>query len=197
MKSSFAKGCLGLVLLLIVGGGYLFWRAKTPPTVGENFKTLPQEEQQRRRSDAKKLEEQTADIVRRVKSGDRKPFRLVATEQQLNTLLQDRIRTDKFALKDLRVGLKSKQLSLQGTVPYKGLETTATLTGDISAQNGRVKFDADKLLIGGLFEAPGDWKGKVEQQVDNQLNKLLSNAKVNITNAAVEDGQLVLEGAAI
>ncbi len=197
MKSIFAKGCLGLVLLLIVGGGYLFWRAKTPPTVGEDFKVLSREEQQRRRNDAQKLEDQTADIVRRVKSGDRKPFRLVATEQQLNTLLQDRIRTDKFALKDLRVGLKSKQLSLQGTVPYKGLETTATLTGDISAQNGRVKFNADKLLIGGLFEAPGDWKEKVEKQVDSQLNKLLSNAKVNVTRAAVEDGQLVLEGAAV
>lgn len=196
MKSRIAIGCLGLIILLVAGGGYLFWRAKTPPRVGEDFKSLPREEQQRRRTEAQKLEDQTADIVRRVKSGDRKPFRLVATEQQLNTLLQDRIRTDKFALKDLRVGLKPKQLSLQGTVPYKGLETTATLTGDISAQNGRVKFNADKLLIGGLFEAPGDWKEKVEKQVDSQLNKLLSNAKVNITRAAVEEGQLILEGAA-
>lgn len=196
MKSPFAKGCLALIVLFIAGSGYLFWRAKTPPTVGEDFKSLPREEQQRRRNDARKLEEQTSDIVHRVRNGDRKPFRLVATEQQLNTLLQDRIRTDKFALKDLRVGLKSRQLSLQGTVPYKGLETTATLTGDISAQDGRVAFNADQLLIGGLFEAPGNWKKKVESQVTSQLNKLLKNANVNITRAVIEDGQLVIEGAA-
>lgn len=195
MKSPFAKGCLALVLLLIVGGGYLFWRVKTPPVVGENFKTFSPEEQQRRRDDAKKLEEETADIVRRVKRGDRAPFRLVATEAQLNTLLQDRIRTDKFALRDLRVGLKADELTLQGNVPYEGLETTATLTGNIETHNGRIVFNAHKLLIGGLIEAPKDWKKKVEEQVTEQLGKLLKNADVNVTRAEVEDGQLVIEGA--
>ena len=133
-------------------------------------------------------------MVRKVKSGDRSPFRIVATEQQLNTLLQDRIRTEKFAIKNVRAGLDSKQLTLQGDVPYKGLETTATLAGNISAQNGKVLFKTESLLIGGLLEAPKEWKSKIETQVTAQLNKLIEKANVNVTKASVEEKQLIIEG---
>ena len=195
MKSPFVKGCLGVLLLLIIGGGFLFWRFATPPKVGENFKTLSPEEKQARREDAKKLEDEAADVVRRVRRGDTSPFRLVASEQQLNTLLQDKLRTEKFAIRDLRVGLKTKELSLQGTVPYNGVEATMTLTGDVVAENGKIVFKADELLIGGLVKAPDKWKNKIEKQVTKQLGKLLDNADVNVTNAAVENGSLVIEGA--
>lgn len=195
MKSPFAKGCLGLFIILIAGAGYIFWRVKNPPVVGENFSVLTAEQKTQRRQSAKQLEDQVSDVVRKVKSGDRSPFRIVATEQQLNTLLQDRIRTEKFAIKNLRAGLDTKQLTLQGDVPYKGLETTATLVGDISAQNGKVLFETDSLLIGGLLEAPKDWKRKIEDQVTTQLNKLIENANVNVTKASVENKQLVIEGA--
>lgn len=195
MKSPFVKGCLGVLLLLVLGGGFLFWRIKTPPRVGEDFKSLSPAEKQARREDAKKLEEQTADVVRRVKSGDTTPFRIVASEEQLNTLLQDKVRTEKFAIHDLRVGLKTHQLSLQGVVPYKGFDATMTLTGDVVAENGNIVFKADDLLIGGLAKAPDKWKKKIEKQVTKQLGKLLDNADVNVTNASVENGQLVIEGA--
>lgn len=194
MNSRFVKVSLLIVLLLAVGGGYLFWRAKTAPVVGENFGHLTPQQQQARREDAKKLEEESAEIVRRIRKGDRSPFRLVATQQQLNTLLQDRIRTDKFAVRDLRVGLESERLSLQGTVPYKNLETTATLIGDISAQDGKILFTADKLLLGGLFEAPGEWKTKIEAQVTKQLNRLLENSRVRIDRASIENNELIIEG---
>ncbi len=181
--------------MLIIGGGFLIWRFTTPPKVGENFKTLSPGEKQVRREDAKKLEKEAADVVRRVKSGDTTPFRLVASEAQLNTLFQDKLQTEKFALRNLRVGLKTNELSLQGTVPYKGFDATMTLTGDVVAENGKIVFKANDLLIGGLAKAPNKWKRKIEKQVTKQLGKLLDNADVNVTNAAVENGSLIIEGA--
>ncbi len=195
MKSPFARGCLGLFVILIIGAGYLFWRIKNPPVVGDNFAVLTEAQKAQRRQSAKVLEDQVSDVVRKVKSGDRTPFRIVASEPDLNTLLQDRIRTEKFVIKNLRAGLDSNQLTLQGDVPYNGLETTATLVGNISAKDGKVLFKTESLLLGGLLEAPKKWKKKIETQVTNQLNKLIEGSNVNVTKAAVEDKKLVIEGA--
>jgi hypothetical protein len=194
MNSRFAKIGLIVVLLVVIGGGYLFWRIKTPPTVGENFKTLPAEEQQRRREDARKLEDQVQEVIRKKKGGDKSPFRLTASEAQLNTLLQDRINTEKFPIHDLRAGLEDGQLTLQGTVPYKGTDVQATLSGKVSAEDGKVAYKVESLLLGGLFQAPDKWKRKVEKQVTPQINKALEHENINITRAAVEDKQLILEG---
>jgi len=194
MKSPFAKGCLGLFMLLILGFGFVFWRWKHPPVVGETFSTLTAEQKTQRRRDARKLEDQVSDVIRNVKNGDRSAFQIVATEQQLNTLLQDRIRTEKFIVRNLRTGLDSQKLTLQGDVPYNGLETTLTLTGNISAQDNKVLFQTEGLLIGGLFEAPKKWKRKIETQVTTQLNKLLENANVNVTKVSIEEKQLVIAG---
>ncbi len=195
MKSPFAKGCLGFFVILIAVAGYVFWRVRNPPVVGDNFAVLTEVQKTQRRQSAKVLEDQVSDVVRKVKSGDRTPFRIVASEPDLNTLLQDRIRTEKFALKNVRAGLDSNQLTLQGDVPYKGLETTATLVGNISAQDGKVLFKTESLLLGGLLEAPKEWKSKIETQVTTQLNKLIEGAKVNVTKASVEDKKLIIEGA--
>jgi hypothetical protein len=132
--------------------------------------------------------------VRNIKNGDNSLFRLAASEETLNTLVQDRLNTDKFAIRDLRVGLADGQLTLQGTVPFKGMETTATLTGDVRAENGRIAYNVDKFLLGGLFEAPEKWKKKVEKAVNEHLNKLLGDQNINITRAVVEDKQLIVEG---
>lgn len=195
MKSLLVKGCLGVLLLIIIGGGFIFWRFKTPPTVGDDFTKLSPEQKQARRQDAQKLEEDFTDVVRRVKNGDTTPFRVAASEEQLNTLLQDKVRTEKFILRDLRVGLKTNELSLQGTMPYKGFDATMTLTGNVVAENGNIVFKADELLIGGLAKAPDKWKKKIEKQVTKQLGKLLENADVNVTNATIENGSLIIEGA--
>ena len=158
MKSRFVKGCLGLILLIALGGGFLYWRIRTPPKVAEDFKKLPEAEKKKRRGDAKELQDSVQDTVRKIKSGDKTPFKLVATENQLNTLLQDRINTDKFPIHDLRVGLDNEQLTLQGIAPYKGMETTVTMTGTITAENGKLNYKVDSLLLGGLLQAPHKWK---------------------------------------
>ena len=195
MKSRYAIGCALGAVLLIVGIVYLAWRAKTPPKVAENFRQLPPQEQQRRRVEARQLEDQVQEVARKVKSGDKTPFRLVATEDQLNTLVQDRINTDKFAIRDLRVGLDNNQFTLQGTLPYKGVQATATLSGTVSAQDGKLDYKVDSFLIGGLFQAPKKWRRTVEEKITPQLNKLLVEENLYISRAAVEDKQLIIEGA--
>lgn len=194
MKSRFVIGCALIVVLLLVIGGYLFWRIKTPPHVAENFKELPSAEKQRRRRETQQLEQQVKDVVRSIKAGNKSSFRLEANAEQLNTLVQDRVRTEKFAIHDLRVGLDDNELTLQGIVPFKGMETTATLTGDVKAENGKLKYSVKKFLIGGLFEAPSKWKRKIEDSVEKNLNKLLTNENIHITRAAVEGKKLIIEG---
>ena len=172
----------------------MFWRIKTPPTVGEDFKTFSPEEKTRRREDARKLEDQIREVTRKVKNGDKSPFRLAASEAQLNTLLQDRINTDKFPIHDLRAGLDDGKLTLQGTAPYKGTDVQVTVSGKVSARDGKIDYEVESLLLGGLFQAPDKWKRKVEKQVTPQINKALEHENINITRAAVEDKQLILEG---
>lgn len=194
MKSPYAKGCLAVVLLIALGGGYLFWRFKTPPTVADDFTALSVEEQKRRRQDARQFEDEVQDRIRKIKNGDKSPFKLAASEERLNTLLQDRIHTDKFPIRNLRVGLGDGKLALQGVVPYKGAEVTATLSGEVTAANGKLLYKVDSLMLGGLFQAPDKWKEKVQEEVSKNLNKLLENQNVEITRAAVEDKQLIIEG---
>jgi hypothetical protein len=194
MKSRTAKGCLFVVLLLIIAGGYVFWRIKTPPKIAENFKELSPAEQQRRRDAAQQKLSEVEDVIHNIKRGDKSPFKLTASEETLNTLVQDRINTDKFAIHDLRIGLGDNDLTLQGTVPFKGMETTATLSGTVRAENGKLAYRVDRFLLGGLFDAPAKWKKKVERGVNEHLNKLLGGQKINITRAAVENKELVIEG---
>jgi hypothetical protein len=194
MKSRFGKGCLLLVLLLLIGGGYLYWRAKTPPKIAEDFKTLSPQEQQRRREEARKTQDDVQQVIRKIKTGDKSPFRLTASEDVLNTLLQDRINTDKFPIHNLRVGLGDGQLALQGMLPYKGMDATATLTGNVSAKDGKIVYKVDSLLINGLFPAPDKWKRKAQNEVEKNLNKLLESQDVAITHAVIKDRQLVIEG---
>jgi hypothetical protein len=194
MKSRFRKGCLLLVLLLLTGGGYVYWRAKTPPKVGEDFKTLSPQEQQRRREEARLTVENVEQVTRKIKSGDKSSFRLPFSEEVLNTLLQDRINTDKFPIHDLRIGLADGQLALQGIIPYKGANVTATLTGSVAAQDGKIVYKADSLIFNGLLPAPKKWRKKAEEEIGKGLNKLLARQEIDITSVAIENKQLVIEG---
>lgn len=194
MKSCFTKGCLVVVLLLLVGGGYLFWRAKTSPKIAEDFRTLAPQIQKERRTEAQKTVDNVEQIMRRAHSGDKSPFRLVFSEDVLNTLLQDRINTEKFPIHDLRIGLANGQLAMQGVLPYKGMEVTATLSGSLSAQGGKIIYNADSLLFNGLLPAPKKWKERAETEIGKGLNKLIEQQNIKITRAAIENQQLLLEG---
>src|SRR5688500_3921432 len=79
---------------------FLIWRARTPPQVGMDFSQLPPEQQQQQREEVKQLEAQVSDIAASARRKEHKPFTLTVTEAHLNTILQDRLRTEKFAIRD-------------------------------------------------------------------------------------------------
>ncbi|MDQ3814881.1 MAG: hypothetical protein M3347_13135 [Armatimonadota bacterium] len=195
MKSRAKFGCLVAVLALCGLAAFLVWRARTPPQVTDSvpFSQLPPVEQQRRREDAKKFTHQVHEIVASARRKEHKPFTLVVTEQQLDTLLQDRVQTDKLAVRDLRVGLEPNQVALQGRIVHKGFEGVVTLSGNIVADNGKLAYRVESLKIGSLF-APSGLKRKIERGASEKLNRLLQNAPGRITSVTVERDNLTIEG---
>jgi hypothetical protein len=111
----------------------------------------------------------------------------------LNTILQDRLRTEKFAIRDLRAGLHPERLELQGQVEYKGVNVVATLGGNINVQDGQMVFKADYLKFGGL-PAPSKIKEKVESETNKNLNKLLLNVPGRIDRVTIEEGRMSIAG---
>jgi len=172
---------------------FLIWRARTPPSVGMDFSQLPPQQQQQRREEVKQLETQVKDIAASARRKEHKPFTLVVTEPQLNTILQDRLRTEKFVIRDLRAGLVPDALELQGEVDYKGVTVVATLGGTIGVENGKLAFRAQALKFGGL-PAPSKIKEKVESETNKNLNKLLLNAPGQINRVTIEQGKMSIEG---
>lgn len=192
MKNRF--GCIALLIVLGFAAYGAYYAANPPRVGGVAFKELPPETQKTRRDEAQKLVEQVEDVARAARKNQKKPFTLTATEEQLNTLLQDRLKTEKFPIRDLRAGLGNEQLTVQGTVNYQGFDAPATLRGTLAAQNGTLDFQVDSLQIAG-FPAPGEWKEKAQTSVDGSLKKAFgTNKNARIDSVKIETGLLTVKG---
>ena len=184
-------GCLAALLLAVVVG--LFIRARTVPVGGTPFAQLSPEEQATRRADAADLTRQLGDVDREARNHEHKPFTLVATQDQLNTLLQDRIHTQNLPAHDFRAALHPGQIVLQATVNYKGFEVPATLTGELSAASGEVQMDVDSAYVAGL-PAPSKVKASLGRHVNDVLGALVSSRGGHIDSVDVEEGQMTVSG---
>lgn len=184
----------GLFLLVLIGiGGYIWWRARTPPTVGEDFARLAPAQQQERRADAQKLQTQVKDLADAARRHERKPFTLEISEEQLNTLLQDNIRSQNAPIKDLRAGISKDDLAVQGQVNYQGIDAVVTMNGNVAVDAGKMRYSISSLQIGG-FPAPSSLRKKAEKQVTEQVNKYLARAPGTIEGVETQDGKLVIRG---
>ena len=184
-----------LLGVLLVAGfvAYRFYQVATPPQVGgTSFAQLSAEEKTARRRDAQKLTDQIQTVVREAKSGAKKRFVITADENQLNTLLQDRLDTSKFPVRDLRVGLAPQTLSLQGNVTYNGFEATGTLSGNISAQNGVLNYTANELKVQG-FSVP-KLQNNAEKEINKALEKWSGELPGRIDRVTIEDRKMTIEG---
>jgi hypothetical protein len=195
MRPRLAQGFLvGVIALcgLAIFLAFMAWRARTSPQVGEDFTRLTPQEQQQRRAAARPLTEQAGDIVRAARRKEQRPFALTASEQQLNTLLQDRVRVGNLPVRDLRVGLDAERLALQGRIIYKGIDATMTLTGNIAARDGKLHYEAEKLHVSGI--PVSSLKKKVGRQVTEALNHWFEKAPGRIERVAIADKHLTIEG---
>lgn len=194
-------GCLLSLAALLGLAVFLFWKGRTPPAVvsvsSVPLSQLPPQKQQERRRDAQKLTDQVSKLARSAKRREHKKFTITATQDQLNTLLQDRLKTEKFAIHNLSVGLGPDTLKLQGKVPYRGVEVTATLSGNIRVTKGKLDYELQSLLLTmplGTVNAPQKWKDKVQREVTRGLNALLDRAPGRIDKATIEQGEMTIEG---
>ncbi len=188
-------GCGLFVFLILAALGYGAWRVVTPPRVdpGAPISQLPPAQQQERREEAKQLETQIKNIARAGREHQQKTFSLEISATQLNTLLQDRVDTRKFPIRDLRIGLEPAQLLLQGKAKVSGISGTATLSGSLTAQNGKLQFQTQDLKIGGI-SAPSDWQKKVDKSLTERLNEALKNAPGRIDTVTIETDKMIVSG---
>ena len=190
------KKFVALALLVIVlGAGYGVYRSLNPPRVGGTpFVQLGPAEQMRRRAAARELTDRVNDVARATRHREHKPFQLTATEDQLNTLLQDRLKTRNLPVNNLRVGLEKDRIALQGDANYKGITAPATLYGTLEPYQGGVRLQVQSLTIGG-FPAPDKWKDKIETAVTENLDKFFRGEHdAKIDEVKMEAGQLTVSG---
>ena len=183
------------LLVIVLGAGYGVYRSLNPPRVGGiPFEQLGPEEQTRRRAAAHALEDRIGDVARATRQRQHKPFQLTATEDQLNTLLQDRLKTRNLPVSNLRIGLEKDRIALQGDAKYQGLSAPATLYGTLEPYQGGVRLQVQSLTIGG-FPAPEKWKGKIESAVTENLDKFFRGEHdAKIDAVTMEPGQLTVSG---
>ncbi len=194
-------GCLALLVVLFLGGWGIYRAANMARVGGVAFSKLPPQAQKQRRVEAQQLVQNIETIAREAressKSGTQnspKTFEVKASEAQLNTLLQDRLRTEKFPISDLRIGLSRGLVIVQGTVKYGGVEWPATISGALDAKNGALRYQIESLSVTGL-PAPPKLRDKAQKAIENGLQKALANKnRANFDSVEIAPGELTVRG---
>jgi HAMP domain-containing protein len=194
MRFGCKQGCAVGLLVIIGAAGYFVWswQTRTQPRLGEDFTRLTPAQKSQRRAEAQQLEGQVRDLAEAAKRHERKPFSIQVSEAQLNTLLQDRLDTSKFPIRQLRAGLSPDLLSLQGRILYKGFDVTVTLQGNITVTGNRLQFKSDSLSVDGF--PVGSLKQKIDREVTQALNRLLQEAPGRVENVTIGDGKMTISG---
>ena len=189
------RGCLSAVAALFLGalGLFAYTQLSAPRVDSVPLSQLPPEEQKVRRQEARQLEDQVSNIARAARAGEKKPFVLEVTDEQLNTLLQDRVDLSKFPIRDLRVGFEPGRVVAQGEVKYSGVSATATLVGNVTLENGQLIYITDSLQVMGV-PAPAEWKEKLDKEVTKQLNVALKKAPGRVDEVRLESGKMIVSG---
>lgn len=184
-----------MVLLLVVGGAFWWIGSQRAPRVHVTpLASLSPQEQQKRRAQAQHAVEQVKAIAQDAKNGTSKEFTLQLTQDELNTLVQDRLTTMNLPLRNPRIGLQNGQLIFEGDGTYKGIEAPISASGTVSAQDGDIAFEIDSLTLGGL-PAPSDLKEKAQSVVSDGLKKALKEkGSAKIESVEIGDGTLTIKG---
>ncbi len=132
------------------------------------------------------------DLAKSARRKEHKPFALTITEQQLNTLLQDRLNTAKFPIREPRAGLSPERLALQGRVNYGGLDAVATLSGNIVVKDGELKYEAESLEVGGI-PVPS-LREKAQKSITRALRDWQKGAPGRIQSIVIADKKMTIEG---
>jgi hypothetical protein len=189
------SGCVVALLAFGVLAAVVVWRLRTPPRFEGAVPTaqLPAEQQEQRRENAQALENQIGDIAASARRREAKSFELKATAEQLTSLLEEHTGDPRSPIHDVRVGIQPGELAVQGIVPYRGLDVTITLKGNVVLRDNKLVYEADSLYLGGA-PAPAEYKAKAEQGITEKLNELYAKAPVRLDQVKLEPNLLVIDG---
>lgn len=186
---------VSLVVLALGGGAFWWLQSRRAPRVRVTpLAQLSPQERTQKRAQSQGVVEQVKTIARDAKSGQAKPFELHLTQDELNTLVQDRLQLQNLPIQNPRVGLQNGQLVVEGDGTYHGVEAPVSASGTVSAQNGDVSFQIDSLSLGG-WPAPSGWKDKAQRAVSDGLQKALrEKGSAKIESVEVGEGTLTIKG---
>lgn len=188
------KFALPLILILLLAGGYLAYRAFSGPAVAPRLADLPPAQQAERRADADELVRQVDEVARAARKKEKSQFEVTATQEQLNTLLQDKIKIKSSPISDLSAALQPNSLILSGRAKYNGIEVSVVIDGDLRARDGGLELQIQSLTLGG-FGAPSEWKDKAQKAASDALEKALSSGeKVRFESVQIESEKLTVTG---
>jgi len=184
-----------VVLLALCGGAFVWYRGQTAPRVHVvPFAKLSKPEQQKRRDKAQVVVKQIETIARDTKRGEKKPFKVVLSQDELNTLLQDRLKAKGLPISNPRIGLQNGQLIVEADGKYKGISAPVSLSGTATAQKGEVSFVVDSMSLGG-FPVPGNLKPQIQRAVNEGLQKALEQkGTAQIESVEIADGAMTIQG---
>jgi len=192
--NSMKKLAIPFILLLIAIGGYFAYRAFSGPTIAPRLADLPPAEQAERRADAKELVKQVDEVAQAARKNQPSDFSVTATQDQLNTLLQDKIKIKNSPVSGLSATLQPNSLILSGQAKYNGLKVPVVINGDLRAQNGGLNLQIQSLTLGGL-SAPSKWKAQAQKVASDAIEKALSNGQqVRFESVQIEKEQLTVTG---
>ena len=188
------KRFLSVALFLALAlGSWKIYRVFNPsrPTP---FASLPIEEQKKRRVEAQTLVEKVETIARDAKSGAKSDFTLEISDDQLNTLLQDRIKSQNLPIRDVSAALEPGTVVLNGNGDYKGFSAPVVMRGTLVAQNGGAVFNVDSLTVAGV-SAPEKWKTEIQKAVGEGFEKVINAQNgVRVDSIVIESGKMTIQG---
>lgn len=188
------KILIPLILLLVAAVGYFAYRAFSGPYVAPRLADLPPAQQAARRAAADKLIGEVDDIARAARKNERREFKVTASQDQLNTLLQDKIKIKKLPIRELSAQLQPDSLILSGRAKYNGFEVPVVIAGDLQSQNGGLQLQIKSLTLSGL-SAPSQWKDSAQKVVSQAIEKALSNGeKVRFEKVEIGAETLTVSG---
>ena len=188
------KFAMPAILLLLLVGGYFAYRAFSGPSVAPRLADLPPAQQAERRADAEQLVRQVDEVARAAREKERTNFNVTATQDQLNTLLQDKIKIKNSPVSGLSAALQPDSIVLSGRAKYNGIEVPVVINGDLKARNGGLELQIQSLTLGG-FGAPNDWKNKAQKAASDAIEKALSgDQNVRFESVQIEREKLTVTG---
>ena len=188
------KALIPVILLLLIVGGYFAYRAFFGLYVAPRLADLSPAEQAARRADADNLIHQVDDIARAARQRKRAHFVVTATQDQLNTLMQDKLKITKLPVRDLSAQLQPDALILSGRAKYHGVEVPVVLNGNLRVKDGGLQLQIQSLAMGG-FGAPDGWKEKAQRAGSGAIQNALSGGeKVRFESVEIGDKKLTVSG---